>query len=113
MNAVPILLFYANKRKQLKPALTADIKMLSLTTLYICTECSPFLVGIFIVWKKSKVLCSLLDEDMCKYVIGKSNIMLAWTYISVLDISGKHNFKLHCKHIIEIPNQQGSKLLQT
>ena len=27
------------------------------------------------------------------YVIGKSNIMLTWTYSIVLDIKGKHNFK--------------------
>jgi len=27
------------------------------------------------------------------YVIGKSNSVLTWTYIIVLDIKGKHNFK--------------------
>ena len=42
------------------------------------------------------------------YVIGKSNIMLAWKYIGVLDIKGKHNFKqFYYIHIVEIPIQKG------
>ena len=35
--------------------------------------------------------------------------MLKWTYIIVLDISGKHNFKLfYCILIIEIPANKGA-----
>ena len=44
------------------------------------------------------------------YVIGKSNMMLTWKYIIVLNIKGKHNFKhlnyIHV-HIVEIPTQKG------
>jgi len=31
--------------------------------------------------------------DQFVYVIGKSNIMLTWTYIIEIDIEGTHNFK--------------------
>ena len=35
--------------------------------------------------------------------------MLTWTYILVLDIKGKHNFKLfYYIHIIEIPTNKGA-----
>ena len=44
------------------------------------------------------------------YVIGKSNIMLTWQYIIVLNfnIKGMHNFKYFCYiHMVEIPTQKG------
>ena len=47
------------------------------------------------------------------YIIGKSNIMLTWKYIGVLDIKGKHNFKLLLYKYCRNTYQQGSKLLQT
>jgi len=38
----------------------------------------------------------------CLYATEKSNIMLTWKHIIVLDIKGKHNFKLlyYCIHIL-------------
>ena len=48
------------------------------------------------------------------YVIGKPNSMLIWTYIGVLDISGKHNFKLLLYTRYKRNTcQQRSKLLHT
>ena len=53
----------------------------------------------------------LIDKGLKKfynYVIGKSNIMLTWKYIIVLNIKGKHNFKqFYYIHIVEIPTQKG------
>jgi len=60
-------------------------------------ECSPFWVGIFIIYSKKTLLCLLFDVNICKllgkapkqaflHVIGKSNILIRWTYILVLDI---------------------------
>ena len=31
----------------------------------------------------------------CLYGIGKSNIMLTWTYIIVIEIEGKQNFSIY------------------
>jgi len=46
------------------------------------------------------------------YVIGKSNIMLTWKYIIVLDIKGKHNFQLfyyiYYNQIVEKPTNKGA-----
>jgi len=47
------------------------------------------------------------------HVIRKSNIMLTWKYIIVLNIIGKHNFKLLLFTYCRNTYQQGSKLLQT
>ena len=59
------------------------------------------------------VLCRHAHSD-CQsteaflYVIGKSNIMLTWKYIGVLNIKGKHNFKhFYYIYIVEIPTQKG------
>jgi len=53
----------------------------------------------------------LIDKGLkhfYNYVIGKSNIMLTWKYIIVLNIKGKHNFKqFYYIHIVEIPTQKG------
>ena len=80
-------------------------------------ECSPFWVGIF--KKKNTVFtvwCRhahsvLQSTEAFLYVIGKSNIRIAWTWIIVLEIYGKHNFKLFTTlyiHIIEIPTNKGT-----
>jgi len=54
-------------------------------------ECSPFWVGIFIIfWKENYYVyyaySNWQSTEAISYVIGKSNIMLTWTYIIVLDI---------------------------
>ena len=58
-------------------------------------ECSPFLVGIYMIFKKkttmNTVYCRHAHSDWQStetvlYVKGKSNIMLKWTYIIVLDV---------------------------
>jgi len=44
------------------------------------------------------------------YVIGKSNNLLIWKYIGVLNITGIHNFKhFYYIHIVEVPTQKGEK----
>ena len=59
-------------------------------------------------------MCNMIGKALTQfdmlYVTGKSNIKLKWTYISVLDILGKHN--LYDIYIINT-YQQGSELLQT
>jgi len=53
----------------------------------------------------------LIDKSLKHFynVIGKSNIMQTWTYINVLDIKGKHNFKVvYYIHIVEIPINKGA-----
>jgi len=45
------------------------------------------------------------------YAIGKSNIMLTWEYIVVLNIKGKHNLKQLLYTHYSNTYQQGSKLL--
>jgi len=53
-------------------------------------------------------MCILIDKVEFLYVIGKSNSMYTWVYISVLGIKGKHNFKhFNYIHIVEIPTQKG------
>jgi len=56
----------------------------------------------FHLFKKRKLACLLFDIDLRiviekvlnhVYAIGKSNIMLTWEYIVVLNIKGKHNLK--------------------
>ena len=54
----------------------------------------------------------LIDKGLkhfYNYVIGKSNIMLTWKYIIVLNIKGKHNFK----QFYYISTQKGRTLIQT
>ena len=50
-------------------------------------------------------------QKQCLYVIGKSNIMLPWTNIIVLQ--GKNNFNIFTSHFYRNNYQQGSKLFQT
>ena len=77
-------------------------------------ECSPFYVCIFIISQKKTTMftvwCRHAHSDwqiteVFLYVIRKSNIMFPWTYIIVLDIYGKHNFK----HIIGIPAREQTR----
>jgi len=46
------------------------------------------------------------------YMLGKSNIMLTWTYSIVLNIKEKHNCKpvsyTSYTHIVEIPTNKGA-----
>ena len=75
------------------------------TTLFICMSAKWFLL----LTKKTAmitVLCRHAHYDWqiaFLYVIGKSNMMLTWKYIS-----GKHNFKhFNYIHVVEIPTQKG------
>ena len=52
------------------------------------------------------VLCrhvhsDLQNTEVFRYVIGKSNIIKTWNYISVLNIKGKHIFTIYIlsKHL--------------
>ena len=60
-------------------------------------ECSPFWIGIFIYFIRLlfDIDLRIVIEKVLNhvYAIGKSNIMLTWEYIVVLNIKGKHNFK--------------------
>jgi len=48
-------------------------------------------------------MCLLFDVEYSDWLstntflfgIGESNVMFTWSYIIVLDIKGKHNFKLY------------------
>ena len=59
------------------------------------------------------VLCrhALSDWQLTEaflYVLGKSNIMLTWQYIFVLDIKEKQDLKLfYYIHIVELPTNKG------
>ena len=82
-------------------------------------ECIPILVGIFNILKKKTTMftvwCRHAHSDWqstkaCLYVVGKSNIMLPWTYIIVLDIWGKHNLKRFTIYALWIYLQTGEKI---
>ena len=52
-------------------------------------------------------MCLLFDVEYSDWLstntflfgIGESNVMFTWSYIIVLDIKGKHNFKLYTNSI--------------
>ena len=83
-------------------------------------ECSPFWVGIFIILKKKTIMFTVScrhahydwqSTQVYLFVNEKANVMLTWTYIIVLYILGKHNFKPFYYmyiHIIEIPTNKGA-----
>ena len=87
------------------------------TTLYICMSSLHFgYVFSLLLTKKTNMFTVLCRHAHCDWqstevflnIIGKSNIMLTWKYIGVLNIKGKHNFKhFYYIHIIEIPTQKG------
>ena len=61
----------------------------------------------FTVWCRHALSdCQITEAYL--YVIGKSYIMLTWTYTIILNIKGKQNFKhFYYIHIVEISTQKG------
>ena len=87
------------------------------TTLVHLHKCSPLWVAIFIILIKKTIMLTVWCRhahsnwqrtETFLYIIGKSNIMLTWTYLLVIGIKGKHNFKLFWYiPIKEIPTNKG------